>query len=368
MQRYDIFLTCPPGLERVLADEALATGFNTPRPTQGGVSLQGGWPHIWRANLELRCATRVLVRLASFQAKQLSQLERHARGIDWASFLPPGCSVAVEASCRKSRIYHSGAAQERVEVALQDALGCRISAAPTVTIKLRIDHDVCTLSLDTSGAALYQRGHKQDVGKAPIRETLAAAFLRLAGYKGDEPLLDPMCGSGTFVIEAAEMAAGLSPGRARHFAFEALPSYDGSAKPRASSLPNSATSGPVRCFGSDRNAGAIAASQANAERAGVASLTRFEQQSIGHIMPPCPEPGLVIANPPYGGRIGDKRQLYALYAAFGQVLSQRFAGWRLAMVTSEPALAKATGLDLLEPSAPIDHGGLPVRLYQTAPL
>lgn len=105
MQRYDIFLTCPPGLEPVLADEALATGFMTPRCIKGGVTFQGGWQHIWRANLELRCATRVLVRLASFQAKQLSQLERHARGVDWAAFLPPACAVAVEASCQIGRAH-----------------------------------------------------------------------------------------------------------------------------------------------------------------------------------------------------------------------------------------------------------------------
>lgn len=364
MQRYDIFLTCPPGLERVLADEALATGFSNPRPVKGGVTFQGGWQHVWRANLELRCTTRVLIRIASFEAKQLSQLERHARGVDWAAVLPPACSLAVEASCRKSRIYHSGAAQERLELALQDALGCRISKTPEFTIKLRIDHDLCTISLDTSGAPLYQRGHKQAVGKAPIRETMAAAFLRLAGYDGSEPLLDPMCGSGTFVIEAAEMAAGLSAGRSRRFAFQALPSYDeGGAQPRSTEQPK----GPPRCFGFDRNAGAIAASQANAARAGLSLATRFEQGALAQIAPPCPEPGLVMVNPPYGGRIGDKRQLYALYGALGQTMKQRFAGWRLAFVTNEPGLAKATGLDLLEPSAPIDHGGLTVRLYQAKP-
>lgn len=368
LQRFEIFLTCPPGLEAVLVQEAIETGFSAPRAIKGGVIFQGGWQHVWRANLELRCATRVLVRLARFEAKQLSQLQQQASMIDWDDYLRAGCQVSVEAQCRKSRIYHSGAAAERVETAIVKATGGAVIIAgddpADINIKLRIDRDVCTLSLDSSGTALYQRGHKQAIGKAPLRETLASAFLRLAGFDGKEPVLDPMCGSGTFVIEAAERAAKLSPGRSRSFAFEHLASYDGGAIPRNTDRPD----GPLRYFGSDRDKGAIEASQANAERAGLAAITQFEQRAVSDIAPPTDEPGLIIANPPYGARMGDKRKLFALYGALGQVALARFSGWRVALVTTEANLAQATGLPWRSPSAPIDHGGLKLHLYQTEAL
>ncbi len=368
MQRFEIFLTCPPGLEGVVKQEALETGFSAPKATRGGVVFQGGWVHVWRANLELRCATRVLVRLARFEAKQLSQLQQQVTQMDWGAILRPGTQIGVEAQCRKSRIYHSGAAQERVETAIMKALSGTVTIAdddqPQVTIKLRIDHDICTVSIDTSGPPLYRRGHKQAVGKAPLRETLAAAFLRMAGFDGSEPVLDPVCGSGTFILEAAERGAGLSPGRARPFAFENLASYDGSASPKSSSLPE----GPARFFGSDRDQGAVAASRQNAERAGLASTTSFEQRALSDLQPPIYEPGLLIANPPYGTRIGDKRKLVGLYGALGKVAKSRFSGWRVAIITPDVGLAQATGLPWLEPSAPIDHGGLPLKLYQTAAL
>ncbi len=368
MQRFEIFLTCPPGLEEVVKQEAIETGFSAPKAIRGGVIFQGGWLHVGRANLELRCATRVLLRLARFEAKQLSQLQQQATQIDWGAHLRAGCLITVDAQCRKSRIYHSGAAAERVETAIVKATGGAVIIAgdepADISIKLRIERDLCTISLDTSGAALYQRGHKQAIGKAPIRETLASAFLRLAGYDGKEPVLDPMCGSGTFVIEAAERAAGLSPGRSRAFAFEQLASYDGSAVPRGTDLPT----GPARYFGSDRDQGAVAASQANAERAGLTAIAQFEQRAVSDITPPLEEPGLIIVNPPYGARMGDKRKLFALYGALGKVAMARFSGWRVGLVTSDAALAQATGLPWREPLPPIDHGGLPLRLYQTPPL
>lgn len=221
-----------------------------------------------------------------------------------------------------------------------------------------------TLSLDTSGESLHKRGHRQAVGKAPMRETLAALMLRVAGFRGSEPVLDPMCGSGTFVLEAAEIAAGLLPGRTRRFAFEKLATFDAGAweAMRSRSFP----SPPDLTFhGSDRDSGAVAMSTANAARAGVATFTRFTVKPVGDIAPPDGPPGLVIVNPPYGARIGNKKLLYPLYGTLGQTLLSRFRGWRVALVTSEPALAKATGLPWKSQSAPIPHGGMKVWLWQT---
>jgi putative N6-adenine-specific DNA methylase len=177
-----------------------------------------------------------------------------------------------------------------------------------------------------------------------------------------------MCGSGTFPIEAAEMAMGLAPGRARRFGFEDLASFDAERwTAMRETLP-----GPkhtdLRFYGYDRDAGAIANATANAERAGVSETTRFTQQAVADLTPPDGPPGLVIVNPPYGARIGNRKLLFALYGSFGTVMKTSFKGWRVGIVTSDMGLARATGLTFKNVSAPIPHGGLKVQLFQTGPL
>ena len=229
---FEIFLAAPPGLEPLVADEAAALGLPAPTPVPGGVTLQGGWPQVWRANLHLRGASRVLARIAAFRALHLAQLDKRARKLPWADTLRPDVPLRIEATCHRSRIYHAGAARQRVATAIAETLGAPVPDDPpddAVTVRVRIDDDLCTISLDTSGAPLHRRGHKQAVGAAPMRETLAALFLRACGYTGAEPVLDPMCGSGTFVLEAAEIATGLAPGRSRAFAFERLAPFDPAA-------------------------------------------------------------------------------------------------------------------------------------------
>jgi putative N6-adenine-specific DNA methylase len=235
-----------------------------------------------------------------------------------------------------------------------------------VAVRARIDDDLCTISVDTSGAPLHRRGHKQEVNAAPMRETLAALFLRAAGYRGGEPVIDPMCGSGTFVIEAAEIAAGLAPGRSRSFAFERLAGFDAAAW---AALREAAPQGTaLRFHGSDRDAGAVAMSRANAARAGVAGIASFAQEPVSALEPPAGPAGLVIVNPPYGARLGDAAALRPLYAAFGETMRARFRGWRVAMVTTDPALARAAGLPFGAPGPVVPHGGLKVRLWQTGVL
>lgn len=364
---FEIFIVTAPGLESVLCAEVQAKGFREPTPVKGGVTVKGGWPEVWRANLELRGATRVLARIAAFRALHLAQLDKRARKVAWGDVLRPDAPVRVEASCKASRIYHAGAAAQRIQRAIQEELGAPVSDEAEIVVKARIDDDLCTISVDTSGDSLHKRGHKEAVNKAPMRETLAALFLRQCGYDGAEPVVDPMCGSGTFVIEAAEIAAGLQPGRSRHFAFEQLASFDEAAWQRLRGTGGGAKPS-VRFYGSDRDAGAIAMSRANAERAGVADLTEFRQHAISDLVPPEGPPGLVIVNPPYGGRIGDKKPLFALYGAFGQTLLARFAGWRVGLVTNEESLAKATGLPFAPPAVSVSHGGIRVSLYQAGPL
>lgn len=364
---FDIFLAAPPGLEPVLAAEVRGKAFKQPRIVPGGVVTRGGWPEVWRANLWIRGAGRVLARIDSFHVVHLAQLDSRARRVPWAAVLRPDVPFRVEASCAQSRIYHSGAAAQRIATAIRETIGAPEAEDAEVTVMVRIERDLCTISVDTSGEPLHKRGYKVAVNPAPIRETMAALFLMQCGFDGSETVLDPMCGSGSFVIEAAEMAARLNPGRNRSFAFEKLASFDAEAWARMRA-PKPRRETALRFHGSDRDAGAVEMSRANAERAGVADLTTFRQAAISEITPPEGPPGLLIVNPPYGSRLGDKGKLAPLYQAFGHTVRSRFSGWRVGMVAAERSLAQATGLPFLPPDAPVPHGGLRVTLYRTAPL
>ncbi len=375
---FEIFLVSIPGLESVLLAESKACAFAQATQVAGGVRIKGNWRDVWRANLELRGCSRVLARIGEFRVAHLAQLDKRARAFPWSQYLKPDVPIRVEAACKRSRIYHSGAAAQRIATAITEELGSKVDNEAGLIIKARIEDDLCTISIDTSGEMLHKRGHKQATAKAPMRETMASLFLRQCGFDGNEPVLDPMCGSGTFVIEAAEIASGLMPGRNRNFAFEQLATYERetwelmkSARAALPALKGGVGGGcqpEVKFYGSDRDAGAIKASRANAARAGVSGFAVFQQKSISDISPPEGRPGLVICNPPYGTRIGDKKPLHALYASLGKTLMSRFQGWRVAIVTSDKSLAKSSGLEFKSVSQPILHGGLKVYLFQTASL
>lgn len=362
---FEIFLACAPGLESVLAEEALECGFEDLKTVAGGVVFEGLWPDVWRANLVLRGASRVLARIAQFRAQHLAVLDKRARRVDWSALVKPGTPISVEATCRGSRIYHNGAAAQRVANAISDTLKCPVSADAKLVFQVRIHNDFCTISVDTSGELLHRRGFKEAVAKAPMRETLAALFLRAAGYTGQGAVLDPMCGSGTFVMEAAEKAIGLQAGRARAFAFEHLANFDREAFTALKSPEPTLAVPTLRHFGSDRDAGAIRMSAENAKRAGLEHLTQFACVPISDLQHPDCEPGLIIINPPYGDRISNRGTLVGVHRTLGLVLRERFSGWRVAMVTSEIALAKKTGLPFDAPGPWVDHGGIKVRLFQT---
>jgi putative N6-adenine-specific DNA methylase len=363
---FEIFLVAVPGLEGPLCAEARAHGF-TAKTVSGGVTIKGGWPQVWRANLELRGPSRILARIDEFRVVHLAKLDTRARQVPWSTILRRDVPVRVEASCKSSRIYHSGAAAERIARAIQEELGAPISSDADLVIKARIENDICTIAVDTSGEPLHKRGHKEAVVKAPMRETMAALFLRQCGYTGSEPVLDPMCGSGTFVIEAAEIAAGLKPGRSRTFAFEKLATFDAAAWDEMRTTGGTPTP-KLLFYGRDRDPGAIRMSRANAERAGVSAFTDFSEISVEELTAPDGPPGLVIVNPPYGDRLGETNKLRPLYRTLGHTLLTRFPGWRVGLVTSDDNLANATGLPFSVTAEPVLHGGLRIKLYRTAAL
>lgn len=363
---YEIFCACPPGLEAPLVEELADLSFVGAEPTAGGVTIQGTWRDVMRANLWLRGASRVLVRVAEFRAPHLAQLDKRARRVEWSAILRSDVPVKVEATCRRSRIYHAKAAVQRISGAIGDATGAPlVKDENAIRVTARIEDDLCTISLDTSGAPLHRRGIKQAVGKAPLRETMAAAFLRQCGFDGIESVADPMCGSGTFPIEAAEIALGLAPGRQRLFDFERLSRFDSKLWTEMRLEAVGQKSETWTGFGADRDDGAISMARANAERAGVRDQIVFQRQAISDFTPPDGPPGLVMVNPPYGARIGNRKLLFALYGSLGAMLRERFAGWRVGLVTSDIGLAKATELPMLSPLPPVAHGGLKIGLYRT---
>ncbi|WP_026147555.1 THUMP domain-containing class I SAM-dependent RNA methyltransferase [Limimaricola hongkongensis] len=372
---FEIFLQAPPGLEPLLAEEAREQGFAAPNPVPGGVVTQGGWDEVWRANLCLRGAGRVLVRIGGFMAFHLAQLDKRARKFPWGELLRPGEAVRVDVTCRRSKIYHAGAAKQRIETALaafgaviaDDAEETETDEAP-LTLKVRIEDNEVIFSLDSSGVPLHRRGTKQFVGKAPMRETLAALFLRACDYSGQEPVYDPMCGSGTFVLEAAAIASGAAPGLSRQFAFERLASFDAARWQALRDAHAGSTPPEQRFVGSDRDAGAVAGANANAQRAGLGDVAAFHHAAVSDAAPPDGPPGLVIVNPPYGGRIGNKKLLYGLHGALGDTLRRNFRGWRVGIVTSEAGLARATGLPVTPWGPPVPHGGLKVTLFTAPPI
>lgn len=364
---FEIFLVCAPGLEELLCAEAAEKGFASPKAVPGGVTIEGGWREVWRANLEVRGAVRVLVRVGAFMAFHLAQLDKRARKFDWGSVLRPDVPVKVQVTCKASKIYHAKAATQRIETALVESHGITLAADAALVVKVRILDNQVTISLDTSGEPLHRRGHKEAVGKAPLRESMAALFLRQMAFDGTQSVVDPMCGSGTFLIEAAEIAAGLQPGRSRSFAFEKLASFDADAFAALTRLGGSGLPRGM-FFGSDRDQGAVAMATANAERAGVGDWCSFACHGAAEVRPPDGPPGLVMVNPPYGGRVGNKKLLYALYGSFGETMRAHFRGWRVGLVTSEPSLAKATGLPWKPKGPPVAHGGMKVWLWHTGPL
>lgn len=363
----EIFLAVAPGLEDTLCAEVRGKGFKHPRAVPGGVITSGAWPDVWRANLWIRGTGRVLARLATFRAAHLSELDARARRVPWREVLRPDVPFQVAATCAKSRIFHTGAAEERIATAIRMTLGAPHAPDSGVLVMARIERDICTISVDTSGEPLHRRGYKEAINPAPLRETMASMFLRQCGYDGNEPVVDPMCGAGTFVIEAAEIAARLNPGRHRHFAFEQLATFDEDAWQRMRAV-RSGRQPPARYYGSDRDAGAVAMSRANAARAGVGAHTEFWQATVSELAPPSGPPGLVIVNPPYGTRLDHAADLKPLYRALGQTLISRFRGWRVGLVAADPGLAHATALPFLPSGPPVPHGGLRVTLFRTAAL
>jgi putative N6-adenine-specific DNA methylase len=358
-----LFAVAAPGLESVVAAELRALALGGVE-VAGGVELEGDREAVWRANLWSRTATRILVRVGELEVTDFARLRRFVAGLPWERFIAGPVALDVSASARKSRLYHTGAIAERVRGGIEDRVGSMQGESP-VRVLARIEHDVATVSIDSSGELLHRRGYRTDIGDAPLRETLAAGVLSLAGWTPDEPLVDPTCGSGTFVIEAGLVAAGRPPGAARRFAFESWADFDPSAYASLKSLRSAppaagaqrnvtARGAPAALIGMDRDPDAIAAAVANAARAGVPAVFRCVE--VERAVLPEGNRGLVVANPPYGRRLP---ALGRVYAAIGALA--RRSGWRLALLTPDDDLARKAGR--FARRIALSNGGVRVGLF-----
>lgn len=372
--QYSFFAVTAPGLEALTAQELrhleMLPDTATLPAEPGGVAFQGDLDALYRANLHLRTASRVLLRIGDFHALAFSELRKKASRLEWQRYLLPGQPVAIRATCHKSKLYHADAVAERVAGAIADRLGQPVvrhkpgdeeAASPVQLVVVRLSHDHCTVSVDSSGELLHRRGYRQAVAKAPLRETLAAAMLLAARWDTISPLLDPFCGSGTLPIEAALLALGLPPGRQRRFAFMDWPGFDEKrwAALLAECQPRSGIVLPP-IMASDRDAGAIRMAQQNAERAGVAQYIQFTCQAVSAIRPPAAT-GWVITNPPYGVRISGNKDVRNLYAQLGNVLRAKCPGWHVAILCNDPMLLGQTHL-ALDTAFSMLNGGIKVRL------
>ena len=306
-----------------------------------------------RANLWLRTASRVIVRIASFRATKFHELERAAKRIEWNRFVGAGSLADFRVTARKSKLYHSDAIAQR----LSDAAGGAGRGSHEQLFVARAVRDEFEISVDSSGALLHMRGYRQATAKAPLRETLAAALLLGAQWSGRTALLDPFCGSGTIPIEGAMMARNMAPGLGREFAFARWPEFDAAAwntlRDEARAAVRAGTLAPI--YGSDRDAGAIEAAMGNAERAGVADDVAWSKRSVSAIEI-LPGSGLVATNPPYGKRIRGGPDVRNVYAQLGNVVRRTLAGWEVAIYTTEAQLAKQTRLPLTQEFQTINGG------------
>ncbi|MBX5482428.1 MAG: RNA methyltransferase [Myxococcaceae bacterium] len=370
-----LFVSTTPGLEPALDRELCALGLGV-RRVPGGAEVRGPKGLHRRLNLWLRTASRVVLRVAEFPARDVPALQRGLQAAALSPYWDGRMPLRIGVATHRSRLHHTAELRQIAARAWNATVasanpkagdGEEEGGAQELLVQLRIDRDVCTVSVDTSGELLYRRGYRQEVSRAPLRETLAAGVLGLADYRGDEPLWDPMCGSGTLPIEAAWIALGRAPGPGREsgFAFERFPSHDREAwqRERDEARQNERPTPRAPIYASDINAGALGTARRNARRAGVQPHLKLERSDL--LRPtfvPTERHGLLVANLPYGVRVGDRSDLPALYAALGTMLRERLPGWRGALLVADGTGAEQSlGLEL-DDAFDVENGGIRCRL------
>jgi putative N6-adenine-specific DNA methylase len=367
--RHSFFAVTLPGYEqwcrRELEDPDGSLDFDA--PIRGGVAFSGRLTDLYRANLHLRTAGRVLMRLAVFKATDFRRLEKQIRELAWSLYLPPGTVPRIHVIAHHSRLYHTRAVAQRIEESLAahwSGMGIEPTAREDQALHARLVDDRLTLSLDSSGANLYRRGLKTHAAKAPLRETLAALILRIAGYRPDRPLVDPMCGAGTFSLEAALMAKSIPPGLHRSFAFMQWPAF---RPAQWNHLCKTAEAGIKRLDrpvirASDIDGPTCERLAQCVNRNGLDDAIRVDSGDFFNLLPAdvAQRPGLVVFNPPFGRRLRPDAEVEDLYRHIALKVRRDFKGWRAGLLVPGQALARSLKLPL-KPHA-LKHGGLELTL------
>ncbi len=370
MPRY--FATCARGLEKYLAAELAPLGAASIEIGRGGVNFDGDHALLYRANLWLRTAVRILQPILEANVRNPDELYEACRSIDWQIHMTPDHTLAVDCNVRDSGITHSQYAARRVKDAIcdqfRDKTGRRPSVdtdTPMVGLNLHIYRDHMILSLDSSWHSLHKRGYRPIQTRAPLNESLAVGLLHAAGWNGSVPLVDWMCGSGTFCIEGAWMAMNRAPGSMRKwFGFMGWPSFD---RPLWNAVREDAREQQkplsVAIAGSDVRRDAVEFAKTNSKAAGLGHALTFTLQDLKDARPPDGPPGVLICNPPYGERIGEAEQLVGLYKLMGVAFEEHWPGWKLFVFTSNNWLAKQIGLKVVQ-TTHFFNGSIPCLLWE----
>ena len=365
------FAPCPRGLEALLADELRALGASAAEVLPGGVRFEGDLAACYRANLESRLASRILWQVAHAPYRKEDDVYNAALALPWETWFAPERSIRVDVTGKNCPLRSLDFITLRIKDAVCDRLRDRTGSrpnvdtvAPDMRIHAYLDPTHCTLYLDTSGEPLYKRGLRQESNEAPLRENLAAGILKLAGWTPGVPLLDPMCGSGTFLLEAAQISLGISPGSRRDFAFEKMKIFDASSwqKMRDAARAREKPAVPLPIFGSDLYGDALKAARVNFEAALLAPTVTLKQANLLEISAPAPA-GILVTNPPYGVRLGEDEELAAFYPKLGDVLKRKFSGWNCYILTADMRLPKLIRLTASK-RTPLFNGALECRLFE----
>jgi len=365
------FAPCPRGLAPALAEELAALGAARPEPAEAGVAFTGPFELVYAANLRSRIASRILWRVARFPYKDENEVYERAREVRWRELFSAERTFKVETNAHRSPVKSLDFVTLRVKDAIadhfRDAIGRRPSVAPRnpdLRVHAFLDARECTLYLDTSGEPLFKRGRREHVGEAPLKKNLAAGILRIAGWRPGVALLDPMCGAGTFLCEAADMTLGRAPGRDRDFAFRSLARFDPAAWERelAAAAREEKPLVQLPIHGSDLHGRSVEQSRMNLRDAGLEGAVHLKQVNLLELSAPAKH-GTIVTNPPYGVRLGEKERLAQFYPQLGDVLKRKFAGWTAYIFSGDPELAR---LIRLHPSRKtvLFNGALECRLYE----
>lgn len=365
------FAICPRGLETLLQDELAALGATELKITHGGVHFAGDWAVCYRANLESRLATRILWHLVTGPYTREDDIYRLAVRQLWPNHFSVANTFRVVTTAIKCPLKSLDFVTLRVKDAVCDRFredaGERPNIDtryPDVSVHVFLTADRCTLYLDTSGQPLWQRGFRRASVDAPVKENLAAGILKLSGWQPDTPLVDPMCGSGTFLLEAVQMALDRAPGLDRHFGFERLKKFDAAlwTHIRNAALARVKNPAQLDIRGSDHDERAVRAARRNLEEAGFSQWVRVDTADLLEFSAPALA-GTLVANPPYGERLGEQEELAAFYPQLGAALKRHWAGWNCFFFTADLRLPKLMGL---KPSrkTPLYNGPLECRLFE----